>query len=72
MLIEALLGPRADGVKVSSIVQLSPGASPTPQVFVWVKSPELTPLSPMLLRLRNASPVLVRVIPWAALVVFTL
>jgi hypothetical protein len=40
----ALRAPIACGVNKTDMVQLSPGAKVEPQLFVWEKSPGLTPL----------------------------
>ena len=64
MLTLALRVPVAVGVKVTLMVQEAPAASvlePLGQVLVWAKSPLLVPLSPMLLMVRAALPLLVSV-----------
>ena len=74
MLTLALRLPLALGVKVTLMVQEAPAASVLEllgQVLVCAKSPALVPLSPMLLMVRAALPLLVSVTVWAALVVLT-
>ena len=63
--------PALAGVNVTLIVQLAPAATLVPQVLVWAKSPALVPLRVMLVMLRVALPLLVRVTELAALVVPT-
>jgi hypothetical protein len=70
MLREALRLPVAVGVKVTLMVQLAPAATDVPQVLLWAKSPALVPVIEMPLIVRAALPVLLRVTPCAALVVF--
>jgi hypothetical protein len=57
MVNEPLLEPLAVGVKVTLKVQLALAARLEPQVLVWEKSP----LTVMLVMLRTALPVLLRV-----------
>ena len=57
----AVRGPVAVGLNVTLIVQLLPAATELPQVFVWVKSPGLVPVTAMLVMLSVPVPVLVRV-----------
>ena|SRR5215471_4895418 len=57
----ALLAPRANGAKVTLMVQLAPAASDVPQLLVWVKSGEPILLMVKLLMASVAVPVLVRV-----------
>jgi hypothetical protein len=57
MVKEPLREPLAVGVKVPLKVQLALAATLEPQVLVWEKSP----LTPMLVMLRLAVPVLLRV-----------
>jgi hypothetical protein len=57
MVKEPLLEPLAVGVKVTLKVQLALAARLEPQVLVWEKSP----LTVMLVMLRTALPVLLRV-----------
>jgi hypothetical protein len=59
----AVLGPFAEGVKVTVMVQLAPAATEVPQVFVWAKSALLLPpmVIPLPLNVRVPVPVLVRV-----------
>jgi hypothetical protein len=68
----ALRLPVAEGVKVTLMVQLLPAASVLGllgQVLVWAKSPALVPVRVMLVMVRAAVPLLVRVTVLAALVV---
>jgi hypothetical protein len=61
-----------DGVKVTLMVQLLPAARVlglTGQVLVWAKSPEFVPVRLMLLIVKAAVPLLVRVTVLALLVV---
>jgi hypothetical protein len=51
------------------MLQLALAARLAGQVLVSAKSPALVPVTPMLLMLRDAFPLLVRVTVWAALVV---
>jgi hypothetical protein len=70
----ALRTPVADGVNVTEIVQLEPAASvedPVGQLSVSVKSPELVPLTAMLLIESAALPEFVSVTDCAELVVPT-
>jgi hypothetical protein len=72
--ILALRLPLAVGLKVTLIVQFDPAArvlDPLGQVLVWAKSPLLVPLKLILLIVRAALPLLVKVTVWAALVVPT-
>ena len=71
MLMEAERAPVAVGVKVAVTVQLAPGASVVPQVFVRPKSPAFVPVSVMLVMLRVVDPTLVMVDVIGALVVPT-
>jgi hypothetical protein len=57
MVIEPVREPVAVGVKVTLRVQLAPAARLGPQVLVWAKSP----LAVMLVIVRVALPVLLRV-----------
>lgn len=59
--------PAALGVKVTLMVQLAPTARLLPQLFVWVKSPVVL----MLLMVKAAVPLLVKVAACAALVLLT-
>jgi hypothetical protein len=61
MLTEAVRLPLAVGVKVTLMVQLPPAATELPQVLVWAKSPALLPATAMLVMLKAALPVLLRV-----------
>lgn len=59
--------PVVVGVKVTVMVQLPPAAPPVPQLFVWAKLPVAT-----MLEIVSLAPVLlVSLITFAALVVFT-
>ena len=71
MLTEALRVPEAEGVKVTLIVQLAPVVSELPHVLVCAKSPALVPVTAMVVMLKVALPVLLRVTVRAALVVLT-
>jgi hypothetical protein len=62
----ALRAPIAAGVNVTVIVQLAPCATALPQVFVSLKS-EVSPVTAILLMLRLAVPLLVRVVVMGAL-----
>ena len=53
--------PAEEGVNVTLIVQLAPAATLDPQVFVWLKSPALVPVTEMLVMFKAPLPVLVRV-----------
>jgi hypothetical protein len=44
----AVRDPRCVGLNVMLIVQLAPGATEVPQVWVWEKSPESLPVKPIL------------------------
>ena len=68
MLTLAVRDPVAEGVKVTLIEQLALAATLLPQVFVWAKSPEFVPVSPMLVTPREASPVFESVTVLTALV----
>jgi hypothetical protein len=59
MVTAPVLVPAAVGLKVTLRVQLAPAATLEPQVLVWEKSP----LAVMLVMLRVALPVLLRVTP---------
>jgi hypothetical protein len=65
----ALSLPLPVGLKVTLMLQLALAARLAGQVLVSAKSPALVPVTPMLLMLRDAFPLLVRVTVWAALVV---
>ena len=71
MLSEAVRLPEAEGVKVTLIVQLAPAATELPHVLVRAKSPALVPATAMLVMLKVALPVLLRVTVRAVLVVPT-
>jgi len=49
--------PAAAGAKVTLIVQFAPGATDAPQLLDWAKSP----VTVMLFKVREASPLLVTV-----------
>ena len=61
MLIDALRPPAAAGLKVTLMTQLAPAATLDPQLLVWVKSPGFVPETAMLLTVKAALPVLLRV-----------
>jgi hypothetical protein len=61
MLSTAVRAPRAAGVKVTVIVQLPPAATELPHVLVTAKSPGFAPVAPILVIVKLAFPVLVRV-----------
>ena len=58
---EAVRVPVAVGLKVTLMVQLAPAATLDPQVLVSEKSPLLAPVTEMLVTLRLAEPVFIRV-----------
>ncbi len=58
---KALRIPVTVGVKVTRTLQLPEATTLAPQVFVWAKSVLFAPLMEMLVMLRVALPVLVRV-----------
>ena len=60
--------PATEGVNVTAIVQLEPTASELPQVVLSPKSPALVPVNEMLILLKAALPVLLRVTDCAELV----
>jgi hypothetical protein len=65
--IEALRGPGAPGANVTLIVQLAPAASVlelSGQVLVWPKSALFVPVTPILVMVIGAFPLLERVIVW--------
>ena len=59
--------PATVGVKVTAMVQLTPGATLVPQLLVWAKSPEAA----IEVSVRATCPEFVRVTAWAAVVVPT-
>jgi len=61
MAMAAMREPLAVGVKVTLIVQLAPAATLAPQLLVWAKSLGLVPTRAMLVRVKAALPVLLRV-----------
>jgi hypothetical protein len=69
--IAADLGPAADGVKLTLIVQDAPTATLAPHVLVSVKFARLVPVTLMLVIASATLPVLTTLISLAALVVFT-
>jgi len=72
MLIVAVRGPEAMGLKVTVIVQLKPAAKLVAQVVVFAKSPAFTPVSAMPVMASVPAPVaLVKVTTCEVLVVFT-
>jgi len=71
ILMEAERAPVAVGVKVAVTVQLAPGPSVVPQVFVRPKSPAFVPVRVMLVMLRVVDPTFVMVDVIGALVVPT-
>jgi hypothetical protein len=64
----ALRDPAAAGVKVTLIVQLAPTATLDSQLLVCPKALGFVPVMPILVMLKAASPVLLSVTDWAALV----
>ncbi len=62
ILIEAVRLPEAVGVNVTLIGQVPFAANEPPHVLVWAKSPALVPATEMLVSVKVAFPVLVRVI----------
>ena len=58
----AVRAPAAAGLKVTLIAQLAPATMLEPQLFVWAKSLALVPESAMPVTLKDAAPLLVRVI----------
>ena len=70
MLSVAVRAPLAEGLKVTAMVQMASAATELPQLLVWVKLPALAPETEMLVILKVALPVLVRVTVCAALVVW--
>src|SRR5262249_5360616 len=69
IVIVALRGPAAVGVKLALIVQLALGASDVPHVLLCAKSPAFGPVRVMLLMASTALPIFVRVTVWTPLVV---
>ena len=61
-LIEAVLVPVAVGVNTTVMVQVAPAATLVPQLFVWLKSPGLPPVSETETPVSAAVPVLVRTV----------
>jgi hypothetical protein len=66
-LSEAERLPLAAGVNVTLIVQLPFAATELPHALVCAKSPAFVPVTEMLVRVKLAFPVLVRVTDWAGL-----
>jgi hypothetical protein len=60
--------PLADGLKVTLIAQLAPATTLDPQLLLWAKLLALEPVTTMLVMLKFALPVLVKVTVWAVLV----
>jgi len=58
----AARAPVVVGLKVTLTVQMAPAALLAPQLLVWAKSPEFVPVIAMLVMLKAALPVLLRVI----------
>ena len=71
MVTEAARLPTASGSKVTEILQNAPAATLEPQVLVWPKSPELVPVTAMLID-KDAVPVLVSLTTCAGLATPTL
>src|SRR5579864_3619077 len=67
----AVLGPAADGVNVTLIVQAAPTAMLVPQVFVWVKLARFVPVTEILVIDKATLPTLETLIARAELVVPT-
>lgn len=67
----AVLGPAADGVKVTLMVQAAPTATLVPQVFAWAKLVRFVPVRVMLVMDNATLPVLATLMVRAALVVLT-
>src|SRR5438874_299907 len=70
----ALRVPVAVGVKVTLMLQEALAARVVGlmgHMLVWVKSPALVPLIPIVLMVRSALPLLVSVTVWAVLLVLT-
>ena len=70
ILTEAVRPPEAVGVKVTVIVQLLLAPTEVPQLLLSPKSPVLLPVRVMLVMVKVALPVLVRVTLCEGLVVF--
>lgn len=71
MLSAAVRLPLAEGVNITTIGQWPPGATELPQVLAWAKLLALVPVNAMLVRLKAALPVLLRVTALTALVMST-
>jgi hypothetical protein len=71
MVTLADLAPAAVGVNVTLMEQLAAAAKVAPQVVVREKSALLVPVTVMLVRVKEAVPLLVSVIALAALLVAT-
>src|ERR1700685_230208 len=71
MVMAAVRGPLAVGVKVVVMVHDTFAATDVPQLFVWAKSPAFAPVRVMLERFSVAAPAFVSVTLCAALVVPT-
>ena len=61
MVTAAVSVPTSEGLKVTLIVQVPFAATELPHVLVWVKSPALVPVTEILVKVKLAFPVLVRV-----------
>ena len=59
--------PLAEGLKTTVMVHFPAAAIAVPQVFVWVKSLELAPVTVTLARLKLALPVFESVTAWDVL-----
>ena len=67
----AVRAPVAVGVNVTVIAQFAPVARLLPQVFVWLKSPLLVPVTVMPVMLNAAVPAFDSVTDWVVLLVPT-
>jgi len=61
MLTEAVRVPLAVGKKTTLIAQFPPAARELPQVLLCTKSPAFTPVTEMLVMLKDVLPLLLRV-----------
>jgi hypothetical protein len=59
--IDAVSALATEGVKITPIAQFAPAATLVPQLLLCAKSLGFVPVSPMLLTLRAALPVLLKV-----------
>src|ERR1039457_5581381 len=71
MLTVAVRLPDTVGLNATEMLQFAPAGTLFPQVLVCVKSPELAPVTAMLVMESAAPPLLVRVTDWLALVLPT-